>query len=108
MSGQRGPYGTEVMGVSWAISTTLLPLPMTDADWGAFLAQNQPQAWEFLRIHVGGAQPRTEPTIDMNGPHSDPLQGTIYVLTASAWFRPEDLPVDCPAYVARAKEQGRG
>ncbi len=109
---RRGPYGTDFMGVS-----TALPLqevthddgqPWDQAEWRAFIQYAQPQMLEMLRIHVGGAQPAAEPQFSLDGPHDDPIQGPIYVMTAGAWVNPLSLPVDCPAYRAiHAPEAGR-
>lgn len=104
-TGVRGPAGTEAMGVSVAI-----PHEKTQGwgqrDWQDAIAEYQPQMLEALRRHVGGAKPATEPSLHVDGPHSDPLQGLIYVMTASAWFSPASLPVGCTAYQARSQRRG--
>lgn len=105
---RRGPAGTELMGVSVAIplSETMSETTKTvwsQEEWREFLRVSQPQLLDMLRKHVGGARFQTEPQFNLDGPHPDPLQGPIYVMTAAAWFRPEDLAVDCPAYLARSK-----
>lgn len=103
----RGPTGTELAGVSVA-----LPLKEVadwdQADWQTAVRHYQPEMLEMLRIHTGGARPQTMPQVNVDGPHRDPLQGVLYVMTVAAWFRPGDLPPDCPAYVARGAERGRG
>lgn len=102
----RGPAGTELMGVSVA-------LPLREvADWGqgeweAAVRHYQPEMLEKLRQHVGGSKPATMPQLNVDGPHSDPLQGQLYVMTAAAWFFPEALPIDCTARKARAAEAAR-
>jgi hypothetical protein len=77
-------------------------------DWADAVRHYQPQMLEMLRAHVGGAQPGTIPRLNVDGPHSDPLQGQLYVMTCAAWVNPLALPVDCPAYVARGREARRG
>lgn len=103
----RGPAGTELMGVSVA-----LPLKevqdWTQEDWADAVRHYQPQMLEMLRTHVGGARPQTQPQLNVDGPFQDPLQGQLYVMTAAAWFFPATLPPDCPAYMARGAERGRG
>ena len=108
----RGPAGTELMGVSVAIPAkeTLDPdtgRAWSQADWQTFIRASQPQLLEKLREHVGGTRFQTEPGLSLDGPHMDLVQGPIYVLTVSAWFNPHALPVDCPAYRARAQEARR-
>lgn len=98
----RGPIGTEVMGVSVALPAKETQ-GWTGEDWQDAIRTYQPELLDMLRRHVGGAQPKTEPTLNVDGPHSDPLQGLLYVLTVSAWFNPLELPPDCPAYIARSK-----
>lgn len=108
----RGPVGTELMGVSVAIplrETTYDDGTTWDQDdWANAVRYYQPQMLEMLRAHVGGARFQTEPQLSVDGPHSDPLQGVLYVMTCAAWFAPGSLPVDCPAYKARAGESRRG
>jgi hypothetical protein len=103
----RGPHGTELAGVSVA-----LPLKevqdWTQEDWSDAVRNYQPEMLEMLRRHVGDARPRTMPQLTVDGPHSDPLQGLLYVMTCAAWFKPEDFPPDSPAYVARAQGRPRG
>lgn len=103
----RGPVGTELMGVSVA-----LPLKEVEdwdrADWVSAIRHYQPELLSMLRNHVGGTQPATEPQLNVDGPHADPLQGQLYVMTVAAWFSPASLPPDCPAYVARSAEARRG
>jgi len=103
---RRGPAGTELMGVSVA-----LPLKevadWTMEDWQTAVRHYQPEMLEMLRKHVGGARPQTEPQMNVDGPHADPLQGQLYVMTVAAWFFPATLPPDCPAYVARSQEARR-
>lgn len=109
----RGPVGTILAGV-----TIALPLqevshddgqPWDQEEWRAFVRYAQPQMLEKLRQHVGGVQPATEPQFSLDGPHSDPIQGTLYVMTAAAWVNPYALPVDCQAYRAHhAPEHRRG
>lgn len=108
---RRGPVGTELMGVSVAIplNQTLdedTKLPWSEETWRDFIRESQPQLLDMLKKHVGGARFTTEPQVHLDGPHSDPLQGPIYVLTAAAWFHPTALPVNCPAYVARSQSRG--
>jgi hypothetical protein len=100
----RGPAGTEVMGVSIAI-----PLkeaqhddgrPWSEGDWQDFIRHAQPEMLDKLRRHVGGGLPTTEPALQVDGPHPDPIQGPVYVMTVSAWFYPHSLPADCTAYQA--------
>lgn len=102
----RGPIGTELMGVSVALPLKEVThddgLPWDAEDWAAAVRYYQPQMLEMLRKHVGGARFQTEPQFSIDGPHSDPLQGQLYVMTCAAWFSPLDLTVDCPAYVARS------
>ena len=101
---RRGPAGTELMGVSVA-----LPLKETldwsEQDWRDALREYQPQLLDQLRKHVGGARFQTEPQLNVDGPHPDPLQGPIYVMTCAAWFAPQALPVDCTAYQAWSQER---
>lgn len=109
----RGPVGTELMGVSVALplKETIYEdtkLPWDQEDWANAVRHYQPQLLEKLREHVGGARPQTEPTLNVDGPHADPIQGPIYVLTVAGWFFPGTLPVDCPAYRARSEEARRG
>ena len=108
---RRGPLGTVLAGVSIA-----LPLMMVSHDdgqqwnqeeWRAFVQHSQLQMLEMLRIHVGGVRPVTEPQFSLDGPHSDPIQGTIYVMTAAAWINPLELPVDCGAYRAHHAPEAR-
>lgn len=110
---RRGPAGTELMGVSVALplKETVDPdtgQPWSEQDWRDAVRHYQPGLLDQLQKHVGGARFHTEPQLNLDGPHSDPLQGPIYVLTVSAWFSPAALPVDCPAYIARSKEARRG
>lgn len=107
----RGPVGTELMGVSIALPLKEVSYddgtPWSQEDWVAFVQHTQPQLLEMLRLHVGGARFQTEPQLSVDGPHPDPIQGTLYVMTCAAWFAPGTLPVDCPAYRARAQEARR-
>lgn len=102
----RGPAGTELMGVSIALPAQLCTYdddtPWDQEGWEEAVRHYQPQLLETLRVHVGGARPHTEPQMNLDGPHSDPIQGPIYVMTAAAWFAPGSLPIDCPAYKARS------
>lgn len=104
---ERGPHGTELMGVSVA-----LPLKEVagwdHADWQDAVTHYQPDMLEMLRIHLGNAQPASMPQLTVDGPHDDPLQGQLYVMTCAAWVNPDALPPDCPAYVARGTARGRG
>jgi hypothetical protein len=106
----RGPVGAELMGVSIALPAQLATYddgtPWDRDGWVAAVNHYQPQLLETLRRHVGGAQPVTEPQMNLDGPHSDPLQGPIYVMTAAAWFMPGSLAIDCPAYKARSVRHG--
>jgi hypothetical protein len=101
----RGPVGTELMGVSVALPLKEVThddgTAWDNDDWAAAVRYYQPQMLDRLREHVGGARFQTEPQLSVDGPHSDPLQGTLYVMTVAAWFNPLDLSVDCPAYRAR-------
>lgn len=108
----RGPVGSELMGVSIA-----LPLkevthedgqPWSTQEWRDFIAHAQPQMLDRFRAYVGGARPATMPQLALDGPHSDPLQGVLYVMTVGAWVFPATLPPDCLAYRARSEESGRG
>lgn len=102
----RGPLGTELMGVSVAIPVKEAVnddgTPWDQEGWAAAVRYYQPQMLDVLRKHVGGARFTTEPQLTVDGPHSDPLQGQLYVMTCAAWFNPLDLTVDCPAYQARS------
>ena len=53
-----------------------------------------------LRRHIGEVQPVAAPTFSLDGPHSDPLQGPIYVATYAAPVETDDLPADCTAYTS--------
>lgn len=64
------------------------------------------QAQEGLRRFVGGAQPRSDLAINLDGPQEDPIQGTIYGLTLAAKFDTDDLPGDCEAYRIYVTERG--
>lgn len=103
---RRGPIGTEAMGVSIALPISELTYDdgtvWDQADWENAVAHYQPQLLAMLKHHVGGARPQTEPQVFVDGPHSDPLQGLLYVMTCSAWFIPAALSVDCTAYKARS------
>lgn len=102
----RGPLGTELMGVSVAIPVKEAvnddDTPWDQEGWATAVRYYQPQMLDKLREHVGGARFRTEPQLSVDGPHSDPLQGQLYVMTVAAWFNPLELSVDCPAYRARS------
>lgn len=102
---RRGPAGTELMGVSIALQHQ--DVADWDQDgWANAVQYYQPQLLDMLRTHVGGARFQTEPQVHVEGPHSDPIQGTIYVMTVAAWFSPLDLSVDCSAYKARSSRSG--
>lgn len=108
---RRGPAGTELMGVSVAVplkecQDQMTGQPWSEQDWRDFIQDSQPQLLQMLRTHVGNATPVTEPQMNVDGPHADPLQGQLYVMTAAAWFFPASLPVDCSAYRARASSRG--
>lgn len=103
---RRGPTGTELMGVSIAmpLKEAVDPatgIPWTQEDWAAFIREARPQLLDMLKRHVGGARFTTEPQMSVDGPHSDPLQGQLYVMSCAAWFYPAQLPVDSSAYRAR-------
>jgi hypothetical protein len=107
---RRGPLGTELMGVSIAIPLNETvdddtKRPWSQQDWRDFIREAQPQMLDRLRQHVGGARFVAEPQMNVDGPHSDPLQGPIYVLTIAAWFHPASLSADCTA--ARARQVSR-
>lgn len=110
---RRGPLGTVFAGVTVALPQMQVQhddgTPWDQEEWRAFVQYAQPQMLEMLRVHVGGAPPAAEPQFSLDGPHSDPIQGTLYVMTAGAWVNPLSLPVDCPAYRAQhAPEHHRG
>lgn len=103
----RGPLGTELAGVSVALPLKEV-IDWDHADWQNAIRHYQPEMLEMLRVHTGGARPQTMPQMNVDGPHRDPLQGVLYVMSVAAWFRPGDFPPDCPAYVARGVESRRG
>lgn len=110
---RRGPLGTVFAGVSIALPFMQVQhddgTPWDQEEWRAFVQYAQPQMLEMLRVHVGGATPHAEPQFSLDGPHVDPIQGPLYVMTAGAWVNPLELPVDCLAYRAHhAPEPGHG
>lgn len=56
-----------------------------------------------LRRHIGDVKPKGPPLVNMSGPHSDPLQGLIYVVSLAVPVETDDLPTDCSAREALAR-----
>lgn len=53
-----------------------------------------------LRKHIADVKPQGQPAFQMDGPHSDPVQGIIYTVTLAVPVETDDLPTDCTAYQA--------
>lgn len=104
---ERGPYGTELMGVSVALPLAEMGSAWDRDDWAEAIRIYQPEMLDMFRRHIGGVQPATMPTMTVDGPHDDPLQGLIYVMTCGAWVDPTRLPPDCTAYIARNPRERR-
>jgi hypothetical protein len=51
-----------------------------------------------LRAYTGDATPVGAPTFQIDGPHDDPLQGMIMVMSVAAPYDVDTLPVTCKAY----------
>ncbi len=95
----------KAMGVTIALDAETAGWWEAD-EWAEAVRHYQPQLLEALRRYVGGARPQTVPQAYVDGPHSDPIQGTLYVMTCYAFFIPADLPADCDAYLAEALDHG--
>lgn len=61
-----------------------------------------------LRRHVGDVGPKATPVVRISGPHSDPLQGRIYVISLAVPVETDDLPTDCSARQALVRDVPTG
>ena len=58
-----------------------------------------------VREHVGHVKPKGQPTFQVDGPHDDPLQGPIYVVSLAVPVETDDLPPTCTAYEAHHRNR---
>lgn len=72
---------------------------MTEPEQDAFITEVAKDMQNRLRDMVAGRQPAkgTDLVFQVTGPHSDPLQGTIWVHTLAGHFDLDDLPPECEA-----------
>jgi len=86
-------------GVSTAIQASMLD-GLSKQDTGSLFRNLGDQLAPELRRHIGDVKPKGDPLVDVSGPHLDPVQGMIYVMSMAVLVETDDLPADCPAYEA--------
>lgn len=98
----------EMMGVTSAVKMADVQDMGGDAAQDRFIRECAVDLEQKLRRFVGDARPAGDAVFQVTGPHSDPLQGLIYVHTLAAPFDPDTLPTDCDAYRVHVTEKGQG
>lgn len=71
---------------------------LTKAEMGETLREAYALLEVRVREHVGGVTPKGQPAFQMDGPHEDPIQGPIYVVSLAVPIETDDLPPTCTAY----------
>lgn len=86
------------VGVSNAVKMSDVAAMGGDAAQDQFIREAAQDLEQKLRRFVGDARPISDVAFQVTGPHSDPLQGLIYVHTLWANFDLDALPTDSDAY----------
>lgn len=99
-------HPTTRAGVSVAIPAA--EMPRSEADVDVFAGMLATKLADDLAQHTAGARRIGEVAFHVSDrPHSDQLQGLIYLASLSAEYRVEDLPSHSTAYQAHVKESRR-